>query len=260
MTSIKGVLLDIDGVLYTGDSPIPGAGDTLRFLNENEIPFRCISNTTRKSRASISDKLNRYGLDIPEEFIFTPAAALVSILKEKKMQQCFFLTESDVKRDLLVDGITHTISGADAVVVGDAGNYFDYASLNTAFRLLVNGASFFALEKDRYWMDTDGLSLSAGPFVYGLEYAGGVSARLIGKPSPAFFEKALESMKITPSEALMVGDDIQTDIGGAQRTGIKGILVQTGKYDRHRVEQSGIVPYRTIGSVRELPEIISSIL
>ena len=171
MMNIKGVLLDIDGVLYTGDSPVPGAGETLRFLKENDIPFRCISNTTRKSRASISQKLDGYGISIPEEFIFTPAAALVSVLKEKKIHQCFFLTDTDVKRDLLVDGITHTISAARAVVVGDAGDYFDYASLNTAFRMLIDGAAFFALEKDRYWMDTDGLSLSAGPFVYGLEYA-----------------------------------------------------------------------------------------
>ncbi len=256
MKCIKGVLLDIDGVLYTGDSPVPGALESIRFLKDNHIPFRCLSNTTRKSRASISQKLNRYGLEIPEEFIFTPAAALVSLLQEKNIKKCFFLTCNDVKRDMLVDGITECNSGAEAVIVGDAGDNFDYSSLNEAFRLLIDGASFFALEKDRYWMDNGGLSLSAGPFVYGLEYASGMSAHLIGKPSSAFFEKALESMKIGSSEAVMVGDDIYSDIGGSQKVGIKGILVRTGKFNNQMLENSGIIPYRIISSVRELPEII----
>lgn len=258
MACIKGVLLDIDGVLYTGDSPVPGAAESIRFLKENHIPFRCISNTTQQSRASISQKLDRYGLDIPEECIFTPAAALVSVLKEKQIQQCFFLTETDVKTDLLVDGIIESHSSAKAVVVGDAGDYFNYHSLNEAFRLLIDGASFFALEKDRYWMDNEGLSLSAGPFVYGLEYASGTSAHLIGKPSPAFFAKALESMTIDASEAIMIGDDIYTDIGGSQKAGLRGILVKTGKFDSQRVEDSGISPYRIINSIRDLPEIFSA--
>jgi len=258
MTSIKGVLLDIDGVLYTGDTPVPGAAESIRFLKENQIPFRCISNTTQKSRASISRKLGGYGLKIPEEFIFTPAAALISVLKEKQIQKCFFLTENDVKKDLLIDGIIESNSGAEAVVVGDAGNYFDYHSLNEAFRLLIDGASFFALEKDRYWMDNEGLSLSAGPFVYGLEYASGTSAHLIGKPSSAFFKKALESMNIDSSEAVMIGDDITSDIDGSQKAGIKGILVKTGKFNSQRVEESGVTPFRIINSIRELPEIISS--
>ena len=260
MNCIKGVLLDIDGVLYTGDTPLPGAAESLQFLKENEIPFRCISNTTQKSRASISQKLKGYGLHIPEKFIFTPAAALVSVLKENNIQKCFFLTEKDVRKDLLVDGIIESNSGTEAVVVGDAGDYFNYHSLNEAFRLLIDGASFFALEKDRYWMDNEGLSLSAGPFVYGLEYASGVSAHLIGKPSSSFFKKALNSMEITASEAVMVGDDIYTDIEGSQNAGMNGILVKTGKFDSQRVRESGITPYRIINSIRDLPDIISSII
>jgi len=181
-------------------------------------------------------------------------------LKENNIQKCFFLTEKDVRKDLLVDGIIESNSGTEAVVVGDAGDYFNYHSLNEAFRLLIDGASFFALEKDRYWMDNEGLSLSAGPFVYGLEYASGVSAHLIGKPSSSFFKKALNSMEITASEAVMVGDDIYTDIEGSQNAGMNGILVKTGKFDSQRVRESGITPYRIINSIRDLPDIISSII
>ena len=256
MEEIKGVLLDIDGVLYTGENPVPGAADTIRFLEENEIPFRCLSNTTRKSGASISKRLKSYGLCIPEEYIFTPASVVVSLLKENGIRRCFFLTCGDVLDDLLKDGIAVSDLEAQAVVVGDAGENFNYESMNKAFRLINGGALFYALEKDRFWMDNDGLSLSAGPFVYGLEYATGISARLVGKPSAAFFEMALDSMNIDPSGAVMVGDDLNSDIGGSRNAGMRGVLVRTGKFDENRLKESGITPYRVIDSISDLPGII----
>lgn len=257
MGKIKGVLLDIDGVLYTGDFPVPGAAQVIEFLGDNDIPFRCLSNTTRKSRESISKRLEGYGIDVPKELIFTPAAAVVPLLKENDIEKCFLLTCGDVSDDILEGGVTESRDGAEAVIVGDAGNNFDYNSMNAAFRLLYGGAFFYALEKDRFWMDNDGLSLSAGPFVYGLEYSSGRTARLVGKPSPAFFEKALESMGVGASEAVMVGDDINSDIGGAQNSGIRGVLVRTGKFSEERLNESKITPYRIIDSIKDLPDLIS---
>lgn len=256
MDKIDAVLLDIDGVLYTGDNPVPGAAETVSFLYENEIPFRCLSNTTRKSRRTISERLKNYGLDIPENMIITPAAVVGSMLKEKDISRCFLLTYDDVKEDLVKDGIMDDDSGAEAVVVGDAGKYFDYSSMNRAFRILLDGSAFYALEKDRYWMDNDGLSLSAGPFVHGLEYASGRSASLVGKPSVAFFEKALESMGAAASGTVMVGDDINSDIGGSRNAGMRGILVRTGKFSEERLNESGIAPDMIIDSIRDLPGII----
>lgn len=256
MDEVEGVLLDIDGVLYTGDYSVAGAVEAIKFLEDEGIPFRCLSNTTRRSRAAISARLGNFGLVIPEDLIFTPAAAIVSVLKDKGIDRCFFLTFGDVERDLISGGAVRSEESAGAVVIGDAGGNFSYSSLNTAFRLLMGGAEFFALEKDRYWMDNDGLSLSAGPFVFGLEYATGKTARLIGKPSPAFFEKALESMEVPAEKAVMVGDDIYTDIGGSQDAGLRGILVRTGKFDQKRTAESGISPCMIIDSIRDLPEVI----
>ncbi|WP_048148814.1 TIGR01458 family HAD-type hydrolase [Methanolacinia paynteri] len=258
MDKIKGVLLDIDGVLYTGDKPVPGASDAIGFLEDSKIPFRCISNTTRKSKKSISEKLESYGFDIPAGHIFTPASVVVSILKENNVKNCFLLTWGDVRQDILKDGITENISDAGVVIVGDAGDNFDYSSMNQAFRLINEGAEFYALEKDRYWMDSDGLSLSAGPFVLGLEYATGRSAILVGKPSPSFFTKALESMNVKAPDAIMIGDDINSDVGGAQNIGVRGILVRTGKFSEEKLKKSEIIPYRIIDSIGDLPEIIGN--
>lgn len=105
------------------------------------------------------------------------------------------------------------------MIVGDAGDMITYDSLNTAFRYLMEGAELIALEKDRYWMAHDGLSLSAGPFVHALELASGKTAIIMGKPSTAFFDLALNDMGLLPGQVAMIGDDITTDIGGLTMPG-----------------------------------------
>ncbi len=121
--------------------------------------------------------------------------------------------------------------GFDAVVVGDAGVFFTYELLNRAYRILNGGAAFFALAKNRNFLDRDGeLSLDAGPFVVALEYASGKSATVLGKPAPAFFKLAVESLGVPAADVAMIGDDAEADVGGAMAAGLKGVLVRTGKY------------------------------
>ena len=120
----------------------------------------------------------------------------------------------------------------------------------------MNGAELIALEKDRYWMSPDGLSLSAGPFVSALEFATAKSATVIGKPSKAFFNSALKDMSLQPDQVAMIGDDIITDIGGANEAGMKSILVRTGKYRQDTLTNSGITPTYIIESFAHLAEIL----
>lgn len=253
----RGVLFDIDGVLYTGGKVIDGAPAILDDLRAHDIPFRCISNTTRSSRATIAQRLEKMGFSIPAEHIFTPAVAAASYLISIGIYRCMFLTAHDVMEDMMISGIESTGKDAGAVVVGDAGDRFTYNMMNEAFRALISGAELIALERDRYWMDEDGLSLSAGPFVAGLEYASGVHASLVGKPSREFFEAALHSLGYSASEVLMVGDDIITDIGGAQAAGIDAALVRTGKFREELFRESGIDPDYLIDSVLRLYDIIA---
>jgi HAD superfamily hydrolase (TIGR01458 family) len=128
--------------------------------------------------------------------------------------------------------------------------------MQETFRHLMDGAHFIALSRDRYWMRGDGLALDAGPFVVGLEYATGVTATIAGKPSPAFFHGAVRSLGVDPegpaADVVMIGDDIWTDIQGAQQAGYRGWLVQTGKYRADKVAESGVMPDRTLSSVADL--------
>ena len=128
--------------------------------------------------------------------------------------------------------------------------------MNTAFRFLMEGAELIALENDRYWMAADGLSLSAGPIVKALEYATGKTATVVGKPSPEFFNLALQDMHLRPEQVVMIGDDIITDIGGAYHAGMKGILVKTGKYRSDSVDSAEIKPACIIDSISRIQDVL----
>lgn len=253
---VKGFLIDLDGVLFTRDRAIDGAQDALASLVAHNLPFRFVSNATLRSRRTIAARLTAMGFDIPEHMIFTPPLAAVAYMKNAGKCRYHLLTARDVHSDFPPVSDGRSTSGVDYVIVGDAGDAFTYESLNTAFRHLETGAELLALEKDRYWMAASGLSLSAGPFVAALEYATGKTATVLGKPAPAFFSLALQEMHITPADAAMIGDDIATDIGGAQQIGMQGILVKTGKFREEVLRGSPVIPTRIIDSIADLPDVI----
>jgi len=201
--NIGAVLIDIDGVLHVGDRPVEGAGRALRELDRRGIPYRSVSSTTRSSRRSVAQRLHRLGYEIPEPWIVTAPAAAAVDLRESGRTRCCLLTTPDARADLEENGISAVDGGADAVVVGGAGGALTCERLNRAFRLLMEGAGLIALENDRYWMEGDGPMLSAGPVVAAIEYAAGIEAEVIGKPSPAFFQRALQGIGARPLETAM---------------------------------------------------------
>ncbi len=223
---VQGVLIDLDGVVYVGNEPLPGSLNAIRRLRELRVPFKFITNTTRRPRHRIVSDLARLGLNIDAKDLFTPAVLARDFLARKNLTP-FLIVHPDLREDFT--GLAAGSGGA--VVVGDAGTFFTYDLLNQAFRKIIHGAEFLALAKNRNFLDRDGeLSLDAGPFVAGLEYASGTMATVLGKPAPAFFKLAVESMACRCEEVVMIGDDAEADVGGAMAAGLQGILVQTGKY------------------------------
>ena len=143
----------------------------------------------------------------------------------------------------------------DFVVVGDYGDRFDFRSLNHAFRLLMGGAELIALQRSPYWVSPEGIMLDCGAFVALLEYASTKTAKVMGKPSKLFFEIALDSLQFSPSEVIMVGDDITTDILGAERMGMRSVLVRTGKFQPSRLENPVANPTWVVDSISDLPRM-----
>jgi HAD superfamily hydrolase (TIGR01458 family) len=223
---LKAVLLDLGGVVYVGRDPLPGAVEAIERLRARGLALRFLTNTTRSSRRMLLDKLHGMGLAIGADELFVPASAVRQHLEAKGLAAHLL-----VHPDLLEDFTGLPEAEPNAVVIGDAGEGFTYQALNKAFRVLNTGAEFLALAKNRSFRDEDNeLSLDAGAFVTALEYATGRDATVFGKPSEAFFSAALESAGCSPNEAVMIGDDVEADVGGARAAGMVGVLVKTGKY------------------------------
>lgn len=223
---IKGVLLDLGGVVYVGDRALAGAVAAIERLRQADLPLRYLTNTTRSPRRALIEKLGRLGVVAGPEEIFTPALAARRYLERRGLRPHL----------LVHPAIEPEFSGLDgargkAVVIGDAAEAFTYDSLNRAYRALEAGADFLALARNRSFHDADDeLSLDAGPFVAALEFACGRRSTVLGKPAAGFFAEAIASLGCDASDAVMVGDDVEADVAGAIAVGLAGVLVRTGKY------------------------------
>lgn len=222
---IKGVLLDLCGVLYVGSRALPGALKAVAELERSGLAVRFVTNSSRSTRRLIWEKLTRMGFAIPPEHIYTAPMAVRRYLREHGLRPYLI-----IHPHLQPEFADFPQNDPNAVVLGDAGPAFCYEHLNAAFRLLLDGAPLLSVGDNRYFLEDDGLSLDVGPFMMGLEYATGRQALVIGKPAAAFFHAALAEIGCRPEEAVMIGDDAASDVAGAGRAGLRGVLVQTGKY------------------------------
>jgi HAD superfamily hydrolase (TIGR01458 family) len=234
---IHGVLLDLEGVLYVGGYPLPGAREALLSLRAAGIPVRYVTNSTRATRDAIIHRLARMGLEVPIQHLFTPVVAARQYLNAHQWTP-HLLVHPNIQGEFadLVGGTP------GAVLLGDAGPAFSYEALNQCFRLLLEGLPLLAMGSNRYFREDDGLSLDIGPFMAALEYAAELEAVVLGKPSPDFFLAAVHSLDLPPQDVVMVGDDAEMDVCGALASGLQGALVRTGKYrdgDEAKVESWG---------------------
>jgi len=256
LDGIDAVLLDLDGVLYVEGELLPGADEAVKRLRGAGIALRFVTNTTAHSRSQTLEKLRDFGIELEEDELVTPAALARRHCEDAGHRTVALIMNDAVKADF--EGLEEADTDVDAVIMGDLGEQFGFRILNQAFRLVMEGAELVALQKNRFWLTADGLSLDAGPFVAAIEYATGKDAFVVGKPSPRFFEIVLADLGADRDSVAMAGDDIETDIGGALDAGIAAVLVRTGKYREDFVRDSGIEPTATIDSVAELPELLGS--
>ena len=251
---VSAVLIDLDGVLYVEQEPIDGSIDAVKRLRDRGIALRFVTNTTAHSRDRTLANLDRLGFAVAEHELVTPAALALRYCRQRGHRRVALVMNEEVKHDFA--GLEEAGEGAQAVIVGDLGSAFGYDILNHAFRCVMDGAELIALQKNRYWLRADGLSLDVGPFVAAIEYATSREAYVVGKPARGFFEQILEDLHVEAAAAAMVGDDIESDIGGALHAGLQAILVRTGKYREERVAESGIQPTAVVDSIADVPELL----
>jgi HAD superfamily hydrolase (TIGR01458 family) len=252
--TIRGFLLDMDGVLVTSWDPIPGAREALERLRRDGYPFRIVTNTTSRTRRAMARTLRAAGFDVDADEVITATVGTTTYLREHHPgARCLVINDGDAGEDLA--GVTLAAPGeeADVVVLGGAGDGFDYAAINHAFRLLRGGAALVAMHRNLYWRTAEGDQLDGGAYVRALEEAAGVEAVVCGKPAAPFFEAALEDLGLPREEVAMVGDDVVNDVLGAQAVGIRGVLVRTGKFRPEDLERTDGSPDHVIDSIADLP-------
>lgn len=265
MEHIRAVLIDIDGVLTVSWKALPGAVEAMERLRAADLPLALVTNTTSRTRAEIARRLSGEGFPVGADDILTAPAVTAAYLQEHHPDaRCLLINSGDVRADL--EGVEivqeadrpETDSGAapDVVVFGGAGEEFSYPALNAAFRHLRSGARLVAMHRNLYWRTAQGLDLDTGAFLLGLERAARVDAVVTGKPSEAFFAAALGHLGTSAADTLMVGDDVESDVLAAQRCGITGVLVRTGKYQQEAVEAADGTPDRVIDSFADLPALL----
>jgi phospholysine phosphohistidine inorganic pyrophosphate phosphatase len=251
-------LIDLDGTLYAGGAAIPGAVEAIGRLRARGVPFRLVTNTTSRSRAMLCSRLAGYGFQVEAGELFTATIAGAGLAREQGHRRVAPFTPEAALSDLAELDVAGGSSGRvpppgwqpECVLIGDLGERWSYGLMQEAFEYLMDGADLIALSRDRYWLRDGRLALDAGPFVTGLEYAVGRPAVVAGKPSRHFFEAALGGLPgIAAREVAMVGDDLWSDVQGAQQAGLQGWLVQTGKFRLDVLAGGDIVPDRVLASV-----------
>lgn len=256
MKHIKGVLFDLDGVLYIGNSLVPGGNETLNWLRNQGIAYRFVTNNTTLTRSALVAKLQHLGLEISENELLSANYAGVLQLQKMGFERCRLILDAAAQADYP----SSVNKQPQAIVIGDIGNAWDYDLLNELMAQILDGADIIALHKGRYFQTAAGLQLDSGAFVAALEHATGKKAYVVGKPNPVFFEMGSALLDAAPDELLMIGDDLINDIEGAQKVGYHAVLVQTGKYRKALVEQSKIIPDGIIESVAELPDYLLTLM
>ena len=252
LSGLRGLLLDLDGTVYQDDRLIPGASETIAALRRRGYSLRFVTNTTNKQRATIQKKLETLGIEADASEIFTAPFAASLMLRTHPEARCWVVTRGDAVQEF--QGLRLDEANPDFVVLGDLMDGFSFALLNRIFRKVLAGAELIALQKNRYWLTGGKLTLDMGPFVAALEFATGRSARVVGKPSGEFFRLALSHLGLAPDQVAMVGDDWEADIAGAQRIGLRTILVRTGKYQPEDLKKLDPEPDGVIESLGHLAE------
>ena len=274
LRGVRALLLDLDGVIVLAGKAIPGATDAIAELERQGTPYRIVTNTSAVSRETLSRWSAKLGAPIPAaRFESALSASAAWTARHFRDQPLYVLASEDARSEFSGQRLlTHEEAGtrgatAAAVVIGDSPEDATYDNLNRAFRLILDGAVLVGMHRNAWWLTPDGPTLDSGAFVTGLEFATDRPATIVGKPSRAFFSQGVRDLRreagrdLARRDIAMVGDDVRTDIRAAQRAGLRGIFVLTGKHGLDDIETAATERggRRPDGVAATLAEVIAAL-
>ncbi len=252
MPGPKNYLIDMDGVLVHGSQPIPGANEFIKRLRAAGAPFLVLTNNPIYTPRDLSARLERIGLEVPPEAIYTSAMATARFLQSQHPNgTAYVIGEAGLTTALHDTGYTMTDHDPDYVVVGET-TALSYERLTRAVRFVAAGARFVATNPDVSGPGDGGVVPACGAIAALIATASGVKPYFVGKPNPLMMRTALRTLGAHSEESVMVGDRMDTDIIGGTESGMETILVLTGVTRREDVERFPYRPTRVLGSVAEI--------
>jgi len=257
-SEVLGILCDISGVLSessaAGDGvAISGSAQAIKDFRQAGIKVKFVTNESARTRTSLHAKLMRLGFDMPIEDILTPAMAMMQVIKEQSLRPYLL-----VHPNVLEDFSEADTNDQNCVVIGDCAEHFSFQKMNDAFQVLLKSPTtpLYTLGKGKFYREDEHLQLDVGPFASALEFASERKAVICGKPDATFFKAGVSALGLSPENIVMVGDDIVSDVGGAQKAGLRGVLVKTGKYRPSDANHPDVKPDLIVDNLKYLADVI----
>lgn len=251
----KGFLIDMDGVMYRGSQLIEGADEFVRLLREQEIPFMFLTNNSQRTRRDVATKLDRMGIEVEEEHIFTCAMATARFLASQKPNgTAYVIGEGGLMQAMHQNGFSIVDHDPDYVVVGE-GRTITFEMIETAVRMVCAGARLIATNMDPNCPTQNGIRPGCGAIVAMIEAATGRKAFSVGKPNPIMMRMARKELGLSAEETIMIGDTMETDILGGLQMGYRTILVLSGGTAKEQLKEFSYQPDRVVNSVRDLLDL-----
>jgi NagD protein len=248
----KSFLLDMDGVLVRGRTPIPGAAEFITRLQQTRTPFLVITNNPMYTPEELKRRFAAVGLAIPAANFFTSALATAQFLAQQRPGgSAFVIGEQGLFQALADEGYQLTDERPDYVVIGETLSY-DFERITRAIRLILGGARFIATNPDGAGPSEDGPVPECGALVALVERATDRRAYFVGKPNPLMMRRALKTLGAHADDAVMVGDRMDTDVVAGIEAGMTTILVLTGVTRPEDVDRFPYCPTQVLPSVRDI--------
>ena len=249
----KGFLIDMDGVVYKGSEPIPGAIEFINFVKEEGYPFLFLTNNSQRTSRDVAYKLRKMGFDVNDEDIFTCAMATARYLASKKEQgTAYVIGEGGLLTELHNVGYSIVDEKPDYVIIGE-GRTIMLESVDKAINMVMNGAKLIATNLDPNCPAGNGAyRAGCGAFVSMLEFATGKQAFSVGKPSPVMMRMARKTLDLGTDDTIMIGDTMSTDILGAGSMGFTTVLTLSGVTKKEDLDKYGYAPDFIVKSIKDL--------
>jgi NagD protein len=248
----KGLLIDMDGVIYGGDTLIPGANDFINKLVKDDVPFMFMTNNSQRTRLEVVRKLRRLGIEIEERHVYTSAMATGNFLSSQIPNgTAYVLGEGGLLTSLHEGGIKLVETDPDFVVLGEGRN-FTLESVQRGVDMILAGAKFITTNRDPSPKKIGWANLGIAATTAMIEEAAGTKAFVIGKPSPVMMRSARKALGLETAETTVIGDTMDTDIQGGVQMGYKTILVLSGVTKVEDLVKFAFKPDSIVNSVADI--------